>query len=179
MIPCGVVFRSVGYHGVGVPGTPFDERAGTMPNAEGRVLVEDGAAIPGLYCAGWIKRGPTGVIGTNKKDATETVELLLEDARAGRLPERSGENIDNLLADRGVQVVTYAGWESIDAAEKARGEPQGRPRVKLARGTSCWARLEVRERAASDRISAVRTHLGVRAGRVRDGSRLALGQGWR
>jgi ferredoxin--NADP+ reductase len=131
VIPCGIVFRSVGYHGVGVPGTPFDERAGTMPNAGGRVVGDEGAAIPGLYCAGWIKRGPTGVIGTNKKDATETVEQLLEDARAGRLPERSGESIDELLASRGVEVVMYAGWEAIDAAEKALGEPHGRPRVKL------------------------------------------------
>jgi ferredoxin/flavodoxin---NADP+ reductase len=131
VIPCGIVFRSVGYRGVGVSGTPFDERAGTMPNAEGRVLGEEGMPIPGLYCAGWIKRGPTGVIGTNKKDATETVELLLEDARAGRLPPRSGESIDDLLADRAVQVVTYSGWESIDEVEKERGEPQGRPRVKL------------------------------------------------
>ncbi len=137
VIPCGIVFRSVGYRGVGIPGAPFDERAGTMPNADGRVLAEDGARVPGLYCAGWIKRGPTGVIGTNKKDATETVEHLLEDARAGRLPLRSGESLDALLAERGAQVVTYAGWESIDAAEKARGEPQGRPRVKL----STWGEL--------------------------------------
>jgi ferredoxin--NADP+ reductase len=132
VIPCGIVLRSVGYRGVGIPGAPFDERAGTIPNSDGRVLADDGAPIPGLYCAGWIKRGPTGVIGTNKKDATETVEHLLEDARAGRLPERSGESIDSLLAERGVEVVMYAGWESIDAAEKALGEPQGRPRVKLS-----------------------------------------------
>jgi ferredoxin/flavodoxin---NADP+ reductase len=137
VIPCGVVFRSVGYHGVGVPGAPFDERAGTMPNAGGRVLGDDGTPIPGLYCAGWIKRGPTGVIGTNKKDATETVELLLEDARAGQLPERSGATIDDLLSERGVEVVMYAGWEAIDVTEKARGEPQGRPRVKL----STWEEL--------------------------------------
>jgi ferredoxin--NADP+ reductase len=136
VIPCGIVFRSVGYRGVGVPGAPFDDRAGIVPNAKGRVLGDDGTPIAGLYCAGWIKRGPTGVIGTNKKDASETVELLLEDARAGRLPERSG-SIDELLATRGVHVVTYSGWESIDAAEKARGEPQGRPRVKL----STWDEL--------------------------------------
>ena len=86
VIPCGIVFRSVGYRGVGIPGVPFDERAGTVPNENGRVLGADGSAIPGVYCAGWIKRGPTGVIGTNKKDAAETVEHLLEDARAGRLP---------------------------------------------------------------------------------------------
>jgi ferredoxin/flavodoxin---NADP+ reductase len=132
VVPCGIVFRSVGYHGVGVPGAPFDERAGTMPNDDGRVLAEDGTPIPGLYCAGWIKRGPTGVIGTNKKDATETVEHVLEDARAGRLPTRSSDNLDALLAERAVDVVTYSGWEAIDAVEKARGEPHGRPRVKLA-----------------------------------------------
>ena len=86
VIPSGVVFRSVGYRGVALPDVPFDERTGTIPNEGGRVLDGDGAAIAGIYCAGWIKRGPTGVIGTNKKDATETVELLLEDARSGRLP---------------------------------------------------------------------------------------------
>jgi len=131
VIPCGVVFRSVGYRGVGVQGVPFDERAGTVPNVEGRVVTVAGASIPGLYCAGWIKRGPTGVIGTNKKDATETVERLLADARAGRLPVRSGGTLDELLGRRDARVVTYAGWEAIDALERACGENQGRPRVKL------------------------------------------------
>jgi ferredoxin--NADP+ reductase len=131
LLPCGIVFRSVGYRGIGIPGVPFDEGAGTIPNADGRVLDESGVPIPGLYCAGWIKRGPTGVIGTNKKDATETVELLLEDARAGRLPTRGEGTIDDSLAARGVEVVMYEGWEAIDAVERSRGEPQGRPRVKL------------------------------------------------
>jgi ferredoxin/flavodoxin---NADP+ reductase len=131
VIPCGIVFRSVGYRGTGIPGTPFDERSGTIPNEGGRVLDASGAPVPGLYCAGWIKRGPTGVIGTNKKDATETVDHLLEDARAGRLPARAGGTLDELLGGRGVEVVSYTGWESIDAVERARGDPQGRPRVKL------------------------------------------------
>jgi ferredoxin--NADP+ reductase len=131
VIPCGIVFRSVGYRGVGIPGVPFDEGAGRIPNDEGRVLGEDGSPIPGLYCAGWIKRGPTGVIGTNKKDATETVENLLEDARSGRLPERHGRRIEELLVERGADVVAYAGWEAIDAAERTQGDEQGRPRVKL------------------------------------------------
>jgi ferredoxin/flavodoxin---NADP+ reductase len=130
-VSCGLVFRSVGYRGIGIPGVPFDERSGTMPNADGRVLDESGAPIPGLYCAGWIKRGPTGVIGTNKKDATETVERLLEDAREGRLPARTGDTIEELLAERGAEVVMYAGWEAIDALERSRGEPHGRPRMKL------------------------------------------------
>jgi ferredoxin--NADP+ reductase len=131
VLPCGIVFRSVGYRGVGIQGMPFDDRAGTVPNENGRVLGADGLAIPGVYCAGWIKRGPTGVIGTNKKDAAETVEHLLEDARANRLPVRGEGTIDGLLGERDVQVVTYAAWEAIDALERARGEGQGRPRVKL------------------------------------------------
>jgi ferredoxin--NADP+ reductase len=123
-VPCGIVFRSVGYRGVELPGVPFDTSAGTIPNEGGRVT-------PGLYVAGWIKRGPSGVIGTNKKDATETVALLLEDARAGALPASSGDDLEALLAERGVEHVLYAGWEAIDARERAAGEPHGRPRVKL------------------------------------------------
>jgi ferredoxin--NADP+ reductase len=133
VIACGAVFRSVGYHGIELPGVPFDVATGTMPNAGGRVLDAHGAPIPGLYCAGWIKRGPTGVIGTNKKDANETVELLLEDFRAGRLAVREvrGVSLDDVLSGRGVDVVMYVGWESIDALERDRGSSQGRPRVKL------------------------------------------------
>jgi ferredoxin--NADP+ reductase len=95
------------------------------------VLGPDGEPLPGVYCAGWIKRGPTGVIGTNKKDATETIELLLEDARAGRLPRGDGRDLVDVLAERGADPVLYAGWEAIDALEKERGLPLGRPRVKL------------------------------------------------
>ena len=131
VLSCGIVFRSVGYRGIGIPGVPFHESSGTIPNVDGRVVDESGVPIPGLYCAGWIKRGPTGVIGTNKKDATETVEQLLEDARAGSLPPRGDGTIDVLLGERGVEVVMYTGWEAIDAVERSRGEPQGRPRVKL------------------------------------------------
>ncbi|MBA3400732.1 MAG: NADP oxidoreductase, partial [Actinobacteria bacterium] len=132
VIPCGVVFRSVGYRGVPLPGTPFDEASGTIPNAGGRVLDDSGMAIPGVYAAGWIKRGPTGVIGTNKKDATETVDNLLEDARAGALPRgRRRGAIDDLLAGREVEAVFYPGWSAIDTLERSRGEEQGRPRVKL------------------------------------------------
>jgi ferredoxin--NADP+ reductase len=133
-IPCGLVFRSVGYRGLPLEGVCFDEGRATIANAGGRVLDEDGRPVAGAYCAGWIKRGPTGVIGTNKKDSTETVDLLLEDVRAGRLvhrPEVDAEAVDRLLEERGIRYVTYAGWEAIDAAERGRGEPQGRPRVKL------------------------------------------------
>jgi ferredoxin--NADP+ reductase len=104
---------------------PFDERSQTIPNEGGRVE-------PGVYAAGWIKRGPSGVIGTNKKDATETVALLLEDARAGHLPPRADGTLEAFLEERGVEAVLYAGWEAIDTAERAAGEPHGRPRIKLA-----------------------------------------------
>jgi ferredoxin--NADP+ reductase len=128
-----VVFRSVGYHGVPLAGLPFDARRGTLPNDGGRVLDDSGAPLPGVYCTGWIKRGPTGVIGTNKKDATETVEILLEDAQAARLPgrHRTTGSLEDVLAERGVEPVLYSGWEAIDLAEREAGEPLGRPRVKL------------------------------------------------
>ena len=129
-IPCGIVFRSVGYQGVALRGLPFDERSATIPNEGGRVE-------PGLYVAGWIKRGPSGVIGTNKKDATETVGLLLEDARSGLLPARGEGTLEALLEERGVDAVLYSGWEAIDAAERTAGEPLGRPRIKLC----TWADL--------------------------------------
>jgi ferredoxin/flavodoxin---NADP+ reductase len=133
VIPCGIVLRSVGYHGVALPGSPFDAERGTIPNLAGRVVDDEGRPVSGVYVAGWIKRGPTGVIGTNKKDATETVDLLLEDAREGRLPRRDGarEAVDAVLVERGIAAVAYAGWQAIDAAERARGEPHGRPRIKL------------------------------------------------
>ncbi len=150
-IPCGIVFRSVGYLGVALPGVPFDERRATIPNEHGRALDPGGDPIAGLYCAGWCKRGPSGVIGTNKKDATETVEALLEDARAGRLqradPSATAETVLALLASRGCEPVLYEGWAAIDAEERRRGEPHGRPRVKLA----SWDEL----RAAARTVRAV------------------------
>ena len=138
-IPCGIVFRSVGYQGVPLPGVPFDERSRTIPNEGGRVE-------PGLYAAGWIKRGPSGVIGTNKKDATETVGLLLADARAGLLQRRGEGTLEELLEERGVEPVLYAGWEAIDAAERNAGEPHGRPRIKLATWDDLLAAAKARAR---------------------------------
>jgi ferredoxin/flavodoxin---NADP+ reductase len=131
IIPCGIVLRSVGYRGVALPGVPFDESRGTIPNAEGRILDAAGEPVPGLYCAGWIKRGPSGVIGTNKKDAVETVDRLLEDAEAGLFPHGEG-NLEDLLMERGQPFVEYSGWEAIDEHERGLGAPHGRPRVKLA-----------------------------------------------
>jgi ferredoxin/flavodoxin---NADP+ reductase len=133
IVPAGIVLRSVGYQGVALPGVPFDERSGTIPNDRGRV---EGAER--TYVAGWIKRGPSGVIGTNKKDAAETVELLLEDARAGRLAGAKPElQLVDLLEEKGAHFVEYAGWQAIDAAERGAGEPLGRPRVKL----TAWEKL--------------------------------------
>ena len=142
-IDCGLVFRSVGYRGVPLSELPFDERRGTIHNEGGRVV-----DASGVYCAGWIKRGPTGIIGTNKKDATETVESLLEDVRDGRVvhaDDATAEAVDALLAERGVQPVLYAGWVGIDELERAAGEKLGRPRVKLR----TWDELlEAAERVA-------------------------------
>jgi ferredoxin--NADP+ reductase len=143
-IPCGLVFRSIGYRGVGLADVPFDERRGTIANEGGRVVGADRT-----YCAGWIKRGPTGIIGTNKKDAMETVALLLEDVRDGRVAHRqevTQEAVEALLAERGVRVVMYQGWTSIDEVERAAGENLGRPRVKLR----TWEELL----DAADRVAA-------------------------
>jgi ferredoxin/flavodoxin---NADP+ reductase len=128
----GMVLRAVGYRGVPSPGLPFDGDRGVIPSAAGRVLRE-GAVVSGEYTAGWIKRGPTGVIGTNKSDAAETVASLLQDA--GSLPpapERDPDAVAALLAERGVDVVTWDGWRAIEAAEAELGRAQGRAAVKIA-----------------------------------------------
>jgi ferredoxin--NADP+ reductase len=135
-IECGLVLRSVGYKGRGVEGLPFDQRRGVIPSEAGRVVdPETGETVPGHYVAGWIKRGPSGVIGTNKKDAQETVDSLLADAEAGSLGPHAADPaaVEEWLAERVPAHVTYAGWEAIDRAERERGEPQGRPRVKFVR----------------------------------------------
>ena len=142
-LECGLVFRSVGYRGVGLPDVPFDDARGTIHNDGGRVTGDDRT-----YCAGWIKRGPTGIIGTNKKDATETVARLLEDVGAGRIAHReetTPDALESLLAERDVRAVVYSGWTSIDELERAAGEKLGRPRVKLR----TWDELlEAAERVA-------------------------------
>jgi len=135
LLPVGLVFRSVGYHGVPLSGLPFDQKRGVVPNERGRVLAPPGnAPMPGVYVAGWIKRGPTGVIGTNKKDAAETVEAMLEDLALGTLPSPAHPEpatVESFVRQRQPAAVTYADWQRIDQLETARGEPQGRPRVKF------------------------------------------------
>ncbi len=136
-LSCGLILRSVGYTGIPIEGVPFDDQRGTILNDGGRVLdSHDGGQKRGHYAAGWIKRGPSGVIGTNKKDALETVRHLLEDAASGALlepPSPEPAAVEELLAERGVRFVSFEDWQAIDEAEVGRGEPHGRPRVKFVR----------------------------------------------
>jgi ferredoxin--NADP+ reductase len=131
----GLVFRSVGYKGVPLPELPFDERRGTLPHEKGRVLdPASRAPLTGHYVTGWIKRGPSGVIGNNKADSVETVNALIEDKNAGRLmapatPDAAA--FDALLRSRQPDLVTFADWRALDKLEIERGAPQGRPRVKF------------------------------------------------
>jgi ferredoxin--NADP+ reductase len=134
-IDCGILFRSVGYRGLALPELPYDEHRGVLPNERGRLIEPaSGTPLAGLYTSGWIKRGPSGVIGTNKPDAFETVGAMLEDLAAGRhtaadrLPRSA---VERLLLDRGVRFVTYPEWEKIDRLEVERGKTAGRPRVKI------------------------------------------------
>ena len=131
LVPCGVLFRSVGYRGVPLAGVPFDEKNAVIPNVEGRVM-QNGQPVPGLYAAGWIKRGPSGIIGTNKPDSFETVKSLLADMPAlARCAEPSRDALLALLKSRNVRVVSYDDWRRIDAAEVERGAPLGKPREKF------------------------------------------------
>jgi ferredoxin--NADP+ reductase len=146
-ISAGLAFRAIGYRGIPLPEVPFDQRSAVIPNDAGRVLDPDsGAQLAGEYVVGWIKRGPSGVIGTNKKDAQETVDAMLDDlvpssngnaaaaAAAAHVPDTpDADAVEALLRSRQPALVTYSGWEAIDRHERALGEPAGRPRVKLTR----------------------------------------------
>ena len=142
----GLVFRSVGYRGVALPDVPFDARTGLIPNAKGRVLdPASSGPLAGHYATGWIKRGPTGVIGNNKADSVETVNLLLEDGAAGALPEPAMPDaaaLEALVRERQPGVVSFADWKRLDAIEVERGQPLGRPRVKLTSVEEMLAALE-------------------------------------
>lgn len=136
VIPVGLVFRSVGYKGVALADVPFYDKWGIIPNNEGRVVTEFGSReqVVGDYVVGWIKRGPSGIIGTNKPDSVETVNKLLEDVETGTVwqpenPSRSA--MIDLLDERNINYVTYADWQIIDQLEIERGEAVGRPRVKF------------------------------------------------
>jgi ferredoxin--NADP+ reductase len=136
VIACGLVLRSIGYRGLPLAGIPFDERRGLIRNDGGRVIGDDGAQAAGEYVVGWVKRGPSGVIGTNKKDAADTVARILEDRDAGLLNAPADPSPDacaEWLAERCPHLVTWEGWRAIDEHESALGAPQSRPRVKLVR----------------------------------------------
>jgi len=132
-IECGLVLRSIGYLGIEIDGVPHDHERGVIRNSEGRVEDQNEHQIPGLYVVGWIKRGPSGVIGTNKKDAQETINNLIEDLEDGKVPDRETDPgwLPELLGERDVDFVSFEGWQAIDTAEVAKGEPLGRPRVKF------------------------------------------------
>jgi ferredoxin--NADP+ reductase len=131
-LPTGLVIRSVGYRGMAIPGMPFEAKRNVIPSSAGRVTNLAGEPQPGLYTAGWIKRGPSGLIGTNKADAKETVDLLLRDAEAlSRRPVTL--DVPRLLEERGTVLVSFADYRKIDAIEKARGEARGKVRDKLER----------------------------------------------
>jgi ferredoxin--NADP+ reductase len=131
-LECDAVFRAIGYMVTAVPGVPYDEARQTIPHDRGQVLESPGGTpVPGLFVAGWAKRGPTGIIGTNKPDAAETVQTLLAAWRAGALPTPSAGDVVDLLAARGVRYVTYEDWKLLDQLETEAGSREGRPRVKF------------------------------------------------
>jgi ferredoxin--NADP+ reductase len=144
-LPVGLVFRSVGYRGVPLPGVPFNEKWGVILNDKGRVLdPESQQPVRGEYTAGWIKRGPTGVIGTNKPDAAETVAGMMEDLAAGAIlnpAEPAPTAVDRLVRERQPRVVSYQDWLRLNELEVARGRQAGRPRVKLTRVEDMLAAL--------------------------------------
>lgn len=128
-LPAQLIVRAVGYRGVPTPGLPFDERSGTIPHTDGRI---DGSRNE--YVVGWIKRGPSGVIGTNKKDSQETVNTLIADLTAGVAAASGADKSEDLvewLLSRQPKLVTDDHWKLIDHHERTTGEPHGRPRVKL------------------------------------------------
>jgi ferredoxin--NADP+ reductase len=149
VLPADLVIRSVGYRGVPLPGLPVDERSGTVPNEAGRVL-RDGRTSPGEYVAGWIKRGPSGVVGTNKHDARETVAALLADAADGGLATRGrADDLVEQLRARGADPVLLDDWRAIDAAEVALGATRGRARTTLHERESLLAAVRAATQAPS------------------------------
>lgn len=134
-LDCGIVFRSVGYRGIPIKGLPFSEQSGVIPNQAGRVMDSE-QIYSGWYVAGWIKRGATGIIGTNKPCSEETVKSLLEDLEhLNPCSDPSTESVIKFLKDREVRVVSFPEWQKIDAAEIERGVKLGKPREKFARVT--------------------------------------------
>jgi ferredoxin--NADP+ reductase len=130
-LAAGLVFRSIGYKGAELPGVPFDPRRGVFPTREARIIDAAGAAVPGLYACGWIKRGPTGIIGTNQPCSVATVASLLADVAADAPPKPGAEGIPALAGTNGRRIVSYDDWIALDQAEIGRGTPRGKPREKF------------------------------------------------
>jgi ferredoxin/flavodoxin---NADP+ reductase len=156
VLPVSLVVRAIGYRSHALVDLPFDSRAGVIPNRQGRVVAESGEVVPREYVVGWVKRGPTGLIGSNKMDAAETVAAMLEDA-PGLAPlegeaAADPEAVVRLLEGRGARVVTYAHWQRLDRAEVERGRPHGRPRVKFSRVEEMLQALEELEQEAAKEV---------------------------
>jgi ferredoxin/flavodoxin---NADP+ reductase len=160
-IPLGLVFRAIGYQGVPLPGIPFDAMRAVIPNDRGRIVdPASGRPVEGEYVVGWIKRGPQGIIGTNKPDSQETVDVLLDDLAAGNLhklevPSRAV--LERLLGERRRDFVSYEDWQLIDMLEQERGRAQGAPRVKFSRIEEMLHALQERKLAAAEEARAEST----------------------
>lgn len=130
--PVQAVYFATGYRSDAVDGVPFNQEKNVINNDGGHVIDESGAVVPGLYTTGWIKRGPVGLIGNTKSDATETIGMLLADAASGALPSpSSAADITEVFAERGIDYLTWQDWQRLDAAERALGEREGRERKKF------------------------------------------------
>ena len=150
IIPADIVFRAIGYQGVSLPGVPFDPITATIPNDRGRVIDPlTGQPREGEYVAGWIKRGPNGIIGTNKPDAQETVEMLVEDLRAGRMRNEvlPTDVFQRFLRERQGEAVSFDDWKYLDMREVNKGEELGRPRLKFARVENMLRALRERDKS--------------------------------
>jgi ferredoxin--NADP+ reductase len=143
-LPCQMILRSVGYQGVPLEGVPFDLSRGVIPNQKGRVINPDGGQVPGVYVSGWIKRGASGVIGTNKPDGQETASSIMADSPSlPRVSHRDSAALRQLLITRGVQTVGFSDWKRIDSEEQARGKTSGKPREKMSKISDMLAFLSV------------------------------------
>lgn len=149
-LPVGLVFRSIGYKGLPLPGLPFDDRAGLIPNEKGRVIdPQTKQPVTGAYAVGWIKRGPSGIIGTNKPDSVETVQTLLADLPNLPAVESSPEAIEALVHERKPEYVTYEDWLTLDALERKNGEAVSRPRIKYSRIEDMLAAIRAGKKEAA------------------------------
>lgn len=140
-LEAGILFRSIGYRGIPIAGVPFDEKRGIFPNLEGRIINSEGTPVPQLYTAGWIKRGPTGIIGTNRADSVATVASLLDDlGKMNSTETKSGAaGLYKILDNKNIRHISYSDWKKIDQMEIERGRSKGKPREKITSVEECLA----------------------------------------